>query len=79
LAERDEDSALLAVGIMSHGREVELDRNLALESAQISRELKLAMADSVILATARAYNATLWTQDEHFKGLPDVQYIEKKR
>jgi predicted nucleic acid-binding protein len=79
LAERDEDSALLAVGIMSHGREVELDRNLALEAAQISRELKLAMADSIILATARAYNATLWTQDEHFKGLPDVQYIEKKR
>ncbi|MDO9300300.1 MAG: type II toxin-antitoxin system VapC family toxin [Anaerolineales bacterium] len=79
LAERDEDSALLAVGIMSHGREVELDRNLALEAAQISRELKLAMADSIILATARAYNAALWTQDEHFKGLPDVQYIEKKR
>ncbi len=79
LAERDEDSALLAVGIMSHGREVELDRNLALEAAQISRELKLAMADSVILATARTYNATLWTQDEHFKGLSDVQYIEKKR
>ena len=79
LAERDEDLALLAVGIMSHGREVELDRSLALEAAQISRELKLAMADSVILATARTYNAALWTQDEHFKGLPDVQYIEKKR
>jgi predicted nucleic acid-binding protein len=79
LAERDEDSALLAVGIMSHGHEVELDRNLALEAAQISRELKLAMADSVILATARTYNATLWTQDEHFNGLSDVQYIEKKR
>lgn len=78
LAERDEDSALLAVGLMSHGREVELDRNIALEAAQISRELKLAMADSIILATARAHKAVLWTQDEHFKGLPDVQYIEKK-
>lgn len=78
LAERDEDSALLAVGIMSHGREVELDRSLALEAAQISRELKLAMADSIILAVTRAYEATLWTQDEHFKGLPNVRYIEKK-
>jgi predicted nucleic acid-binding protein len=36
------------------------------------------MADSIILATARAHNATLWTQDEHFKDLPDVKYVEKK-
>jgi predicted nucleic acid-binding protein len=78
LAERDEESALLAVGLMSHGREVELDRNIALDAAQISRELKLAMADSIILATARAYNAALWTQDEHFKDIEGVKYIEKK-
>jgi predicted nucleic acid-binding protein len=78
LAERDEESALLAVGLMSHGHEAELDRNIAIESAQISRELKLAMADSIILATARAQNAVLWTQDEHFKNMDDVKYIEKK-
>jgi predicted nucleic acid-binding protein len=63
---------------MSHGREVELDRIIAIDAAQISRELKLAMADSIILATARAHNATLWTQDEHFKGIEGVKYIEKK-
>ena len=78
LAERDEDSALLAVGLMSHGREVELDRNIAIEAAQISRKRKLAMADSIILATAQAHNAALWTQDEHFKGMEDVKYIVKK-
>lgn len=78
LAERDEESALLAVGLMSHGREVELDRNIAIDAAQISRELKLAMADSIILATAHAHNATLWTQDAHFKGIAGVKYIEKK-
>jgi predicted nucleic acid-binding protein len=78
LAERDEDSALLSVGLMSHGREVELDRNIAIDAAQISRELKLAMADSIILATTRAHHATLWTQDEHFKGMDGVKYIEKK-
>jgi len=77
LAERDEDSALLSVGLMSHGREVELDRIIAIDAAQISRELKLAMADSIILATARAHNATLWTQDEHFKGIEGVKYVEK--
>ncbi|MDW8279480.1 MAG: type II toxin-antitoxin system VapC family toxin [Anaerolineales bacterium] len=78
LVERDEDSALLAVGLMSHGREAALDRNIAIEAAQISRELKLAMADSIILATARVHNATLWTQDAHFKGMEGVKYIEKK-
>ncbi len=78
LMERDEDSALLSVGLMSHGREVELDRNIAIEAAQISRELKLAMADSIILATARLHNATLWTQDAHFKNMKDVKYFEKK-
>lgn len=78
LVERDEDSALLAVGFMAHGQEVELTRKVAIEAAQISRRLKLAMADSIILATARLHNATLWTQDEHFKDLEGVNYIEKK-
>ena len=35
------------------------------------------MADSLILATARAHEAILWTQDEHFKGQTGVQYISK--
>jgi len=77
LAGRDEDSALLSVGLMSHGREAELDRNIAIEAAHVSREFKLAMADSIILATARVHNATLWTQDEHFKDIEGVKYIQK--
>ena len=32
LAERDEESALLAVGLMSHGREVDLDRKIAIDA-----------------------------------------------
>jgi predicted nucleic acid-binding protein len=35
------------------------------------------MADSMILATARAFEATLWTQDAHFAGIPGVKYIAK--
>lgn len=77
LAELDEDAALLSVGLMSHGQEVPLDRKIAMEAAHISREMKLAMADSIILATARSHDATLWTQDVHFKGLEGVKYIEK--
>ena len=78
LFELGEDEALQVTGIMSLGKVVELNRDIAIHAANISLELKLAMADSIILATARAYNATLWTQDEHFKGLEGVKYIEKK-
>lgn len=73
-----EENALQAVGIMSYGREVELSRKIAIDAAQISIDMKLAMADSIILATARANNATLWTQDAHFKEFEGVKYIEKK-
>ncbi len=51
---------------------------MALHAAKTSAELKLPMADSIILATARAYDATIWTQDEDFDGIEGVQYIKKK-
>jgi predicted nucleic acid-binding protein len=73
-----EENALQAVGIMSHGRIVELDRKIAIDAAQLSLERKLAMADSIILSTAHEYDATLWTQDAHFKGMDGVKYIDKK-
>jgi len=78
MLEMGEENALQAVGIMSSGRVIDLDRKIAVDAAQISLEFKLAMADSIILATARVNNATLWTQDEHFKGSEGVKYIEKK-
>ena len=78
LLDRGEESALQAVGIMSHGREIELTRKIAIEAAQISIDMKLAMADSVILATARSHDATLWTQDAHFKDIEGVRYFQKK-
>lgn len=78
LQEFGEERALDAMGIMSLGTIVDLDRQIAIHAAQVSNELKLAMADSIILATARAFDATLWTADEHFKGIEGVKYKEKK-
>ena len=78
LQELGEERALDAMGIMSLGTIIDLDRQIAVHAAQISNELKLAMAESVILATARAYDATLWTQDEHFKDFEGVKYKQKK-
>jgi len=73
-----EDKALQLAGLMSFGKIVDLDREIALAAASFSLQHKLPMADSLILATARAYNATLWTQDEHFEAIPGVKYIAKK-
>ncbi|MEI7845417.1 MAG: type II toxin-antitoxin system VapC family toxin [Chloroflexota bacterium] len=78
LIERNRDDALEAIALMKAGKVVDLDDNLALVAAELSFELKLPMADSIILATARAYAATLWTQDAHFKDIDGVRFIEKQ-
>ena len=57
---------------------VDPDATLSFEAAQLGVALKLALADSVILATARRHDATLWTQDNDFDGLPNVKYRKKR-
>jgi toxin FitB len=74
LQQRNENDALQAVTAMQQGRVVDLDATIALRAARISIDHKLPMADSVILATARAFGATLWTQDADFDGMPGVRY-----
>ena len=76
LMSKNRDDALETIAMMYDGMVVDLDSEIALMAAEISREFKLPMADSIILATARAREATLWTQDEHFKGIEGVEYIE---
>ena len=77
LRERDETDALLAVALMSQGNIVELTSEIALEAARISLDYKLPMADSVVLATGRVCDATIWTQDNDFKGIKGVKLIPK--
>jgi toxin FitB len=72
------DTAEIRIADLYKGTTIELDAPLALSAAKISVELKLPMADSILLATARAYDATLWTQDEHFKGIEGVRFIGRK-
>jgi len=77
LEQKDENAALEAIAVMEQARVIDFNSTLALFSAGLSYELKLPMADSIILATARSLKATLWTQDSHFSNLPDVKYIPK--
>ena len=75
LRESEENKAWKAVAAMHLGRIISLDIDISLHAAQISLQLKLPMADSIILATARSFQATLWTQDADFKGLEGVKYF----
>lgn len=75
--QRGEEDALRAVGLMLTGTVADLTAEIALSAAQLAREHRLPMADSVIFATARAHGAELWTQDEHFQGLERVVFIPK--
>lgn len=74
---RDEQTALLFAGDMHQGQVVELSSSIALRAAKLSHDLKLAMADSIILASARVLNATLWTQDADLEGIDGVRFIAK--
>ena len=73
-----ENAALVNIGDMHQGQIAELSSPIALQAAKLSAELKLAMADSIILATANAYEATLWTQDADFANVEGVKYIVKE-
>jgi predicted nucleic acid-binding protein len=79
LAERGKEPALEAIAIMFGGTLVDLTKEIALNAAQFSLENKLPMADSIILATARMFNATLWSQDADFRDIDGVNYIEKRK
>jgi len=71
--ERGESDALQAIAAMKQGTVADLSSEIAMQSAKASHELGIPMADSIILTTARTHNATVWTQDDHFKGFDDCK------
>ncbi|HPC93683.1 MAG TPA: type II toxin-antitoxin system VapC family toxin [Sedimentisphaerales bacterium] len=73
--QRGEHAALQAVALMQQGTVVDVTAPISMEAAKISAEMKLHMADSLILATARAYDAIVWTQDSDLDGLSSVRYV----
>ena len=78
LQQRSETEALRAVALMLQGRVVDLNTTIALIAVKLSAALKLPMADSIMLASAREYQATLWTQDADFEGMEGVKYFSKE-
>jgi predicted nucleic acid-binding protein len=77
LRESNENEALQAISAMQKGTVVDLTTSLAVTASKLSLKHQLPMADSIILATAQHYSATVWTQDVDFKNLPGVNYFAK--
>ena len=78
LRESSENEALQAAVAMRKGRVVDLTTSMAIAASKLSLKHDLPMADSIILATAKEFEATIWTQDSDFKNIDDVKYFPKK-
>lgn len=70
-----EERAVEAVSAMRRATIAPVDESLALEAADIALEHGLAMADSLVYATARRHRAKLVTGDADFEGLPEATII----
>jgi predicted nucleic acid-binding protein len=78
LRETSENEALQAAAAMQKGKVVDLTAMLAIAASKLSLEHGIPMADSIILATAKAFDAVIWTQDSDFKNIAGVKYLPKK-
>lgn len=77
LRESGENEALQAAVAMRKGSVVDLTTSLAIAASKISLAHGIPMADSIILATAKEFNATIWTQDSDFKDMNKVKYFPR--
>lgn len=77
LTESNEENALRIAAHMRLGKVIDVNLSISLEAAKYGKQHKLPMADALIYATARQFDCTIWTQDEHFKGLEGVRYFPK--
>lgn len=77
--QRGEEAALQAMALLEQATVVELDAELARQAVALGLAHRLPLADSIVLATARAFDAELWTQDGDFEDLPRVHYRPKAK
>jgi predicted nucleic acid-binding protein len=78
LRETTENEALQAIAAMLKGKIVDLTPSLAISASKLSLKHNLPMADSIILATAKDYEAVVWTLDSDLKKIKSIKYFPKK-
>ncbi|MCX6383902.1 MAG: type II toxin-antitoxin system VapC family toxin [Actinobacteria bacterium] len=76
-SEKDDNAAIQAIALMQQPNVVVVTEPISILAARLSIDLKIPMADSIIYATAKMYDAIVWTQDSDFKNLEDVKYCRK--
>jgi predicted nucleic acid-binding protein len=69
--------ALHALAQMEEGRVIRMNVLIMTRASRLAKDYRLPLADSLVLATARAYEAVVWTQDSDFKGIEGVMYTPK--
>ncbi len=79
LIEKDETAALHTTSFMQNANVIDLTSHIVVFAAKLSKQHKLPMADSIIYATAKIYNAEIFTQDKHFENLLQVHYYPKEK
>ena len=72
-----ENEALQAVAAMQKGKIVEPTAKIAMNAAKLSLQNNIPMADSIILATAQAYQCVIWTQASDLQNIEGVRYFSK--
>lgn len=77
LRETGENEALQSMAAMQKGSVVDLTDSISMDAAKLSLKHSLPMADSIILATADAYQGVIWTQDSDFTNLERVKFFQK--
>ena len=77
LRQRGEEDALQAAALMKQGEVIDLTPEIAMVAARIGIELGMPMADSIIVATARMYEAVIWTLDSDFKKIEGTKYFSR--
>ena len=76
--ESSEEQALEVIALTEQGIVTALDTAISLAAADFSVRYKLSFADAIIYATAQQMSVPLITSDDHFEGLPEVEYFSKK-
>lgn len=75
--QRDQHAAAEVIAQMKRGHVISLDESLAVQAAECGLQFGLPLADSIIYATARKFDAVIWTQDADFKDLSGVKYFAR--
>ena len=73
-----EDKADQVIAFTQTCHIIDLDTTIALAAAELCLKRKLATADAIVYATARAHAAELLTCDSHFETLPAVRFVAKE-